>query len=68
MQTVQTVGQALAQCKDQSMPPSRLTNSAGMELSSPKKDVQIKGSPKAYTNKADSGHEVTRYFCDTCGS
>lgn len=28
----------------------------------------IAGTPKGYTKQADSGHELTRYFCPTCGS
>ncbi len=28
----------------------------------------VSGSPKAFTKRADSGHELTRYFCGDCGS
>lgn len=27
-----------------------------------------KGTPKEYTKKADSGNEITSYFCGDCGS
>jgi hypothetical protein len=28
----------------------------------------VSGSPKGYTKTADSGNELTRYFCGDCGS
>lgn len=28
----------------------------------------ISGAPKSFTKRADSGHELTRYFCSDCGS
>lgn len=32
------------------------------------KDVSIEGEPRGYTVIADSGNEMTRYFCPSCGS
>ncbi len=34
----------------------------------PSADVQIKGTPRRYTMKADSGRTLHRYFCGECGS
>jgi len=28
----------------------------------------LSGTPKGYTKRADSGNELTRYFCPECGS
>jgi hypothetical protein len=28
----------------------------------------IRGNPKGFTKKADSGNEITRHFCPDCGS
>ena len=28
----------------------------------------VSGTPKGYTKRADSGNELTRYFCPECGS
>ena len=33
-----------------------------------KSDVTIQGEPNSHTVMADSGNEMTRYFCPTCGS
>jgi hypothetical protein len=30
--------------------------------------VTITGAPKGYGRAADSGHVVTRFFCETCGA
>jgi len=48
----------------------RVTGSAfNVSLPVPIADFRIaKGAPKAYTTTADSGTELTRYFCPDCGS
>ena len=28
----------------------------------------VAGAPKSFTKRADSGNEITRYFCSDCGS
>jgi len=39
--------------------------SVGLELA---RFAVTSGAPKGYTKQADSGHELTRYFCPDCGS
>ena len=39
----------------------------GVPLDAPSFQV-VSGKPKAFTKRADSGNEITRYFCPECGS
>ncbi len=40
----------------------------GSHMGMPKAAVTITGEEKSFTVTADSGNEVTRHFCPTCGS
>src|SRR5262245_28555113 len=37
-------------------------------LAVPEASVTLTGRPKGFERAADSGHIVTRYFCDICGA
>jgi hypothetical protein len=47
----------------------RVTGSAfNIGVKVPREAFTLRGTPRSYTKTADSGREVTRFFCGDCGS